>query len=154
MAITQLLSAYDNVLEPGGTYYLKQVNLANQNIKDVTAVYAMDQASLGVIIEYTKCENIEAQLKTMVDDAVTDQAYYEYKNEILHLSSKTTYTPDDYGFYFVATKLATPIETLDDPIDIPNSLVPLFVQKVLSNVYQLQGKETPLPIKRRIKELE
>ena len=38
--------------------------------------------------------------------------------------------------------------------DIPNTLVPLFVQKVLSNVYQLQGKETPLTIKRRIKELE
>ena len=53
-----------------------------------------------------------------------------------------------------AKRSSEPIETLDDLIDIPDSLVPLFVNKVLANAYHLQGKEAPITIKRRIKELE
>ena len=154
MAITQLLSAYDTVLEAGGTYYIKQVNLANQNIKDVTEVYAIDGNDLGIIIKFQKSDDIESDFKFMVDNTTDNKAYFQYKNEILHLSSDYDYVPNTYGFYFVATRLATPIETLEDDIDIPNTLMPLFVNKVLANLYHLQGKEAPLTIKRRIKELE
>lgn len=154
MAILTAFTAYTKVFDIN-TYWMVQVDLSGQYIKDISEVYVQRATPLFDVLSLTKSEDIESEFKTLVNDAVDDIAYFQFKDDVLHIISKEgyiTYTTD--SFYFVATRLSSPIESLDDSIDIPNTLVPLFVQKVLSNVYQLQGKETPLSIKRRIKELE
>ena len=136
---------------------LTQLNLSNQNIKSVDAVYAIDQDDKSIFIEFSKVEDIEKTAMDMVLAGETEPPCFEYKNDTLHIlwfSNYISIVGGGLSFFFTATRLATPIETLDDPIDIPNALVPLFVQKILANTYQLQGKEIPLSIQRRIKELE
>ena len=137
---------------------LTQLNLSNQNIKSVNAVYVIDQNDQSIFIEFSKVEDIEKTAMDMVLASKREPPCFEYKNDTLHILWQSSYISTYYtsllSFFFTATRLATPIETLDDPIDIPNTLVPLFVQKVLANTYQLQGKEIPLSIQRRIKELE
>lgn len=154
MAILKSFSSYIKVLDVEDTYWMIQVDLSNQYIKNIEAVFVQKPSPTFDNLSLEKSDDIEVSFNEMVTNS-THTAMFQYKNEILHIIGSQNYI--DYTtdqFYFTSTRLATPIETLDDPIDIPNTLVPLFVQKVLANTYQLQGKETPLPIKRRIKELE
>lgn len=154
MAVLKSFSSYTKVLDVEDTYWMVQIDLSNQYIKDIEAVFVQRPTPIFENISLEKSEDIETSFNEMVTNN-TNTALFQYKNEILHIigsQNYINYTTDQ--FYFTATRLATPIETLDNPIDIPNTLVPLFVQKVLANTYQLQGKEIPLSIQRRIKELE
>lgn len=150
------ISNMDGTIGCGTDLKLTQLNLSSQNIKSIDAVYAIDQNDQNIFIEFKQVENIEKIGMEMVQANQIEPPCFEFKNETLHILWNINYITLGGGlyFFFTSTRLATPIETLDDPIDIPNSLVPLFVQKVLGNIYQLQGKEIPLSIKRRIKELE
>ena len=153
MAILKALSVYSPILDIDNCWMI-QVDLSNQYIKEITNVYISVDEPIGVI-ELESSDDIESAYYSMLGNGTTDKGYYQFKNGILHLASYTDYIAvAQDSFYFTAKRLSEPISDLDADIDIPNTLVPLFVQKVLSNVYQLQGKETPLTIKRRIKELE
>ena len=153
MAILKALSVYSPILDIDDCWMI-QVDLSNQYIKEITNVY-VSRATLVDVVTLGVSEDIESAYSSMIENATTDAGYYQFKNGILHLISNVAYIDNTAdSFYFTAKRLSEPISDLDADIDIPNTLVPLFVQKVLSNVYQLQGKETPLSIKRRIKELE
>lgn len=154
MAVLKALSGYAKVLDNDSNQYLIQVDLTNQRIKEVTNVYVVIS---GTHIHYqaSVSEDIEQSYYEMVNSGDHTSIYYQFRNDILSIvADGETVNQSVDSFFFTAARYAQPIISLEDDIDIPQSEIPLFVQKVLSNVYQLQGKETPLSIKRRIKELE
>ncbi len=155
MAVLKSLVSYAKVLNTNNdTQFLIQVDLTNQRIKEVTNVFIVKS---GTYEHYqaSVSSDIEQSYYEMVDTADHTSIYYQFRNDVLSIvADETTVAHASDSFFFTATRYAQPIISLEDDIDIPQSDIPLFVQKVLSNVYQLQGKETPLTIKRRIKELE
>lgn len=155
MAVIKTLVNYPKVLNTNNdTQFLIQVDLSNQRIKEITNLFI---AVSGTFQHYeaTVSEDIEQSYYDMIKSSDTTSIYYQFKNDVLSIvASEGTVSHSTDSFFFTATRYAQPIVSLEDDIDIPQSEIPLFVQKVLGNVYQLQGKEIPLSIQRKIKELE
>lgn len=153
MAVTKSLSAYPKALTFNDTHHMLQIDLSGQYITEIGAVYGKKTGETA-LVEFTVSDDIEATFEEICN-AGSAEGHYQFKNNILHLAFADEFIDYTGGvFWFKAKRSSEPIETLDDLIDIPDSLVPLFVNKVLANAYHLQGKEAPITIKRRIKELE
>lgn len=155
MAVLKQFASYAKVLNTNNdVQFLIQVDLTNQRIKEVTNVFV---AISGTHVHYqaTVSEDIEQSYYDAINLNDTTSIYYQFRNDILSIvASEGTVAHATDSFFFTATRYAQSIVSLEDDIDIPQSEIPLFVQKVLANIYQLQGKEIPLSIQRRIKELE
>jgi len=154
MAVLKALSGYAKVLDNNSNQYLIQVDLTNQRIKEVTNVYIVTSVT-HIHHQATESSDIEQSYYEMVDSDDHTSIYFQFRNDILSIvADGATVDQSADSFFFTATRYAQPVVSLEDDIDIPQSEIPLFVQKVLANTYQLQGKEIPLSIQRRIKELE
>ncbi len=155
MAISKPLATYAKVLENSSSQFMIQIDLSHQRIKEVNNVYIQSRNTVDLIMQAVEHDNIVEAFYSMVNEDDTTSVYYQFKNDVLHVvacEGDIVYA-DDF-IWFEAKRYAQPIESLEDDIDIPQSKVPLFVNKVLANIYHLQGKEVPITIKRRIKELE